>query len=291
VISSLRGRCPRPLDECAALHYSSKSSQSSQIILTKELFQRFLESRPPGISDRTIEAYHYTLDRFVGRPVTPESINQYLRSLKCRNGKLKFYSCLRALCNWLHQNEYIMNNPIQKLTPPKKQQRILSSINRDQLETLVNHCRCERDSVLISFLWYSGVRLSEATNVKTQDFNWDEGTVIVLGKGNKYRKALAGNGLVKEWFSKHNTFEISRGGIQTMLKRLARETRIQCNAHSFRRGFCVHQVRSGLSTRVTQALGGWESISMVERYSKSLTFDDAVSVYLNVNGNSEKVIA
>jgi len=76
-----------------------------------------------------------------------------------------------------------------------------------------------------------------------------------------------------------------------MLKRLARETRIQCNAHSFRRGFCVHQVRSGLSTRVTQALGGWESISMVERYSKSLTFDDAVSVYLNVNGNSEKVIA
>jgi S-adenosylhomocysteine hydrolase len=26
------------------------------------------------------------------------------------------------------------------------------------------------------------MRLSEAANVKAQDFNWDEGTVIILGK-------------------------------------------------------------------------------------------------------------
>ena len=62
---------------------------------------------------------------------------------------------------------------------------------------------------MVSLLWYSGIRLSEAANVKASDFNWDKGTVIVLGKGNRYRKALAGNGLVKEWFSKHDTFEIA----------------------------------------------------------------------------------
>jgi site-specific recombinase XerD len=129
------------------------------------------------------------------------------------------------------------------------------------------------------------MRLSECTNVKATDFDWNEGTVVILGKGNKYRKALAGNGVVREWFSKHDTFEVLRGGIQTMLKRLAKETGIPCNAHSFRRGFCVHQVKSGLSTRVVQALGGWEQISMVERYSKSLTFDDALSIYHKVNGD------
>lgn len=69
-----------------------------------------------------------------------------------------------------------------------------------------------------------------------------------------------------------------------MLKRLAKETGIHCNAHSFRRGFCVHQVKSGLSTRVVQALGGWETLDMVEHYSKSLTFDDALSIYHRVNG-------
>ena len=47
---------------------------------------------------------------------------------------------------------------------------------------------------------------------------------------------------------------------------------------------CVHQIKSGLSTRVIQALGGWETIAMVERYSKSLTFDDALELYKQVNG-------
>jgi site-specific recombinase XerD len=69
-----------------------------------------------------------------------------------------------------------------------------------------------------------------------------------------------------------------------MLKRLKAEIGIPCNAHSFRRGFCVHQVKSGLSTRVVQALGGWERIAMVEHYSKSLSFDDALESYYRVNG-------
>jgi len=64
-----------------------------------------------------------------------------------------------------------------------------------------------------------------------------------------------------------------------MLKRLKAEAGIPCNAHSFRRGFCIHQVKSGLSTRVVQTLGGWETITMVERYSKSLSFEEALGLY------------
>ncbi|MCK5592950.1 site-specific integrase, partial [Candidatus Bathyarchaeota archaeon] len=141
----------------------------------------------------------------------------------------------------------------------------------------------ERDKVTLNLLWYSGMRLSEAINAKSSDFNWSESTVTVLGKGNKYRKALAGNGLVRQWFSKHNSFELNKGGAQTMLKRLTAETDIHCNPHAFRRGFAVYQVKSGLSTRVVQALGGWETIAMVERYSKSLTFDDALQLYKQAN--------
>jgi site-specific recombinase XerD len=160
----------------------------------------------------------------------------------------------------------------------------LPAVSKEQLDTLLAHCHCERDKALISFLWHSGTRLSEAVNVKAKDFNWEEGTVVVLGKGNRYRKALAGNGIVRKWFSAHDSFEINKGGAQTMLKRLKAETGIQCNAHSYRRGFCVHQVKSGLSTRVVQSLGGWENLTMVEKYSKSLSFDDAVELYNKANG-------
>lgn len=149
---------------------------------------------------------------------------------------------------------------------------------------LFEDCHSERDKAFISLLWCSGMRLSEVVNAKASDFNWSEGTVTVLGRGNKYRKALAGNGLVRQWFAEHDSFELNKGGAQTMLKRLMAETGIQCNAHAFRRGFAVHQIKSGLSTRVVQALGGWETIAMVERYSKSLTFDDALQLYKQVNG-------
>ncbi|MFC1995948.1 tyrosine-type recombinase/integrase, partial [Chloroflexota bacterium] len=127
-------------------------------------------------------------------------------------------------------------------------------------------------------------RISEFVNIKTSDFNWEEGTVVVLGKGNRYRKCLAGDGLIRQWFSEHDSFEVTKGDAQTVLKRLKAESGVQCNAHSFRRGFCIHQVKSDLSTRVVQALGGWENITMVERYSKTLGFDDTLELYHKANG-------
>ena len=107
-----------------------------------------------------------------------------------------------------------------------------------------------------------------------------------MGKGNRYRKALAGNGIVQDWFSTHDSLEITSYGIQTMLKRLGITTGIKCNAHSFRRGFCVHNVKSGLSNKVIQSLGGWETPDMVSHYAASLTFDDALELYHKINDNS-----
>ena len=250
---------------------------------TTQLLGKFIISRPQGASSRSIESYHYTLDGFVGHPITTQGITAYLKSLTCNNGKAKFYSCLRALCNWLHQNGYVPSNPIKQVSPPKTQKRLLPAVSKEQFETLLNHCHCERDRALISLLWYSGMRISEAVNIKASDFNWEEGTVTVLGKGNRYRKCLAGNGLIRDWFNEHDSLEVTKGGAQTMLKRLKAESSIVCNAHSFRRGFCVHQVKSGLSTRVVQALGGWENITMVEQYSKSLSFDEALNLYNQIN--------
>ncbi len=174
---------------------------------TTGLLEKFIISRPQGTSVRTIEAYHYTLDGFVNYPITA--------------------------------------NPIKQVSPPKTQERLRLAVSKEQLNVLLSHCHCERDKALISLLWYSGIRILEAVNIKASDFNLEEGTVIVLGKGNRYRKCLAGNGIVREWFSTHDSFEINKGGAQTMLKRLKAESGIPCNAHSFRRGFCIHQVKSG----------------------------------------------
>jgi len=250
---------------------------------TKYLLDKFIKSRASGSSKKTLEIYQLTLGSFVCYPLTLEGINTYLNSLTCGNAKHNYYRCIKTLCRWLYLTDYLPTNPIEKVLPPRRQKKILPAISEEQLTTLVAHCLTERDKVTLNLLWYSGIRLSECANVKASDFNWSEGTVVILGKGNRYRKALAGNGIVKEWLSTHDSLGITPRGIQTMLQRLGQATSIRCNAHSFRRGFCIHQLKNGLSTRIVQALGGWDTISMVENYSKSLGFDEALSLYRQIN--------
>ena len=138
VISSLRGRCPKPLDECATNHTATKYSQQFKT----RLLDKFITFRPQGTSARSIEAYYYTLDGFADYPVIAQGINAYLNSLTCNNGKAKFYSCLRTLCNWLYQNGYTLGNPIKQVSPPRIQKRLLPAVSQEQLGVLLNHCHC-----------------------------------------------------------------------------------------------------------------------------------------------------
>ncbi len=189
-----------------AIALASNRSQK----FTNDLLDKFISSRASGTSPKTIGIYHLALDNFVGYPITPEGINAYLNSLTCGNAKHNYYRCIKTLCRWLYRTDQLATNPIEKVLPPRRQKRLLPAISKEQLGILVNHALTERDRVILNLLWYSGMRLSEAANVKAKDFNWEEGTVVILGKGNRYRKALAGNGIVRDWFTAHDSFEIAR---------------------------------------------------------------------------------
>jgi site-specific recombinase XerD len=280
-----------PTTSCLGSKHSSAelhppvASKCSQELFTSQLLNEFITSRSAGTSPKTVVHYHYALDRMIGYPLTPEGINDYLNNLPCHNGKHNYYRVIKNLCRWAYRCGRIANNPIENISPPKRQKKLLPAISKEQLDTILAHCNCERDKAILNLLWYSGMRVSECATVKAQDFNWEEGTVVVLGKGNIYRKALAGNGIVNDWFTRHDSFGITTRGIKTMIQRLSRESGIKFSAHALRRGMAIHNLKRGLSTRVVQALGGWETISMVERYSKSLTFDDALSVYSQMMTN------
>lgn len=254
-------------------------------MFTIQLLQKFITSRPSGTSPETIGIYHLALDRFIGYPITPEGINAYLNSLTCGNAKHNYYRVIKTLCGWLYHTDRIASNLIEKVLPPRRQKKLLPAISKEQPDILVSNAITDRDKVTLNLLWYSGMRLSEAANVRAQDFTWQEGTVLIFGRGSRYRKAIAGNGIVKQWFMEHDGLGIDPNGRQTMFQRLDKTTGIKCNPHSFRRGFCVHNVKSGLSNEVIQALGGWESPDVVSHYATSLTFDDAFQLYKQVNGS------
>lgn len=148
-----------------------KSSQK----FTKQLLDKFIDSRPEGCSNMTIQFYLYMLKNFVGYPLAVEGVNSFLKSLTCGNGKARHHQALKTLFLWLYRGDIIQDKVIDKVPTPKTQKRIMPAVSKEQLEVLLNYCHCERDKVLIALLWYSGMRISEAVSIRAGDFNWEEG--------------------------------------------------------------------------------------------------------------------
>jgi site-specific recombinase XerD len=216
-----------------------------------------------------------------------------LKSLKCGNGKHGYYRAIRAFCNWLYRNGHIKSNPIEHVDPPKQARKILPCLNEDQVEYLIEQADNIRDKAIISLFVDSGIRLSELVNIKMADIDWKDRTVTVIGKGNKQRKAPFGKrteelmnaylkvGRVKK-VSKNkyiNIWGMNRRGVQIMLYRLELKTGLHCNPHTFRRTFASNLHRHGLDVEHIMRLGGWESLDMVLRYTKSVKFEESLKLY------------
>jgi len=64
-----------------------------------------------------------------------------------------------------------------------------------------------------------------------------------------------------------------------MLRRLKQVTGLPCNPHTFRRTFACLLRKAGVDTMTIKELGRWESLEMVQRYTRSITFNDSLKFY------------
>ena len=64
-----------------------------------------------------------------------------------------------------------------------------------------------------------------------------------------------------------------------MLNDLEKETGLHCNPHTFRRNFACLLRKAGVDTMTIKDLGRWESLEMVQRYTRSITFEDSMKHY------------
>ena len=52
-----------------------------------------------------------------------------------------------------------------------------------------------------------------------------------------------------------------------------------CNQHTFRRTFASNLYRAGLDVEYIMRLGGWESLDMMLRYTRSVKFEESLRLY------------
>ena len=144
---------------------------------------------------------------------------------------------------------------------------------------------CIRDRSLLAD---TGLRRSEASNVKWKDIDHENDTIRVWGKGAKQRVVRYGpitRSILDQWRKESKPevdgplFGLKSTGLQHVLRRLEKQTGIRCNAHAFRRTFASESIRNGLNIFYVQSLLGHSSLAMTRIYAEQVGSEDAVKAY------------
>jgi len=91
---------------------------------------------------------------------------------------------------------------------------------------------------------------------------------------------------MREWLLQYQgngrLWDLKAWGIIEMLKQLRVKTGLPCNPHTFRRTFASLLAKRGIDSLHIMRLGRWESIAMVERYTRSVRFEDSLKLYSDI---------
>ena len=93
-----------------------------------------------------------------------------------------------AFFEWAAGEGYIEKNPCRPIKNIKYERIQKKPLTDIELERVRQACKTVREKALVEFLYSTGARVTEACTVKISDIDFVKGEVVVLGKGNKYRK-------------------------------------------------------------------------------------------------------
>lgn len=240
-----------------------------------------------GKSKKTIYQYDRAISRFakcIGKrfdQIGAYDIRYYLATEKDRGISSRTLETTRsyisAFFKWLMQEEAIEKDPSASIKPIKYVDVVRLPFNEVEIDTLRNAAVNVRDRAIIELLLSSGVRVSELTNLKVSDIDFNTLTVHVRnGKGGKdrvtYINAVAAKYLMEYLnrrkedceclFCNANHLPLNAGGVRSILKRLEAKSGVEnVHPHRFRRTFATNMSRRGMDIQDIRRLLGHSNIN------------------------------
>ncbi|MCD4814094.1 site-specific tyrosine recombinase XerD [bacterium] len=142
-----------------------------------------------------------------------------------------------------------------------------------------------RDRAMLEMLYATGMRVSELVTVVPGQIHWDEGYVLVKGKGRKERLVpigMAALAITRRYLEMRGTQAasvplflsrpgrgFSRVGFWKLLKRYARKAGITktISPHTLRHSFATHLLAGGADLRIVQEMLGHADIGTTQIYT------------------------
>lgn len=251
--------------------------------------------RLEGLSSKTLKNYRLflmKLNQFFTKPCSTISTMD-LRMFLALMGKDKqastvngYITSLKGFFGWLQNEEYILKNPAAKLKQTKVPRVILQGYKAENLEILRESCKTEREKALFELLDSTACRISELDNIRLEDINFAEQSIVVTGKGNKQRivyfstkaklhiKAYleTRKGESKALFiSEKAPYQpIKTRALQLIIQKIKARTNVteRVHAHKFRRTQATYLLNSGMTIQGVQKILGHTSPETTQRYAQ-----------------------
>ncbi len=261
-----------------------------------------------GLSTNTLEAYEMDLISFVDflesisiktlNDVSRDDVLQYLLAERERGMRDTTISrrlvSIRLFFSYLAKNKIIPNNITDIMDFPKITHFLPDFLTLEEVDDLINAVSGEdiyslRDKAIFEIIYSTGLRVSELTNLKTENILSEELCIRCIGKGGKERiipygeKARAvlqvymekARPKLQSESSKSFIFLTRTGGhmsrqrIWQIIKKYAIQAGIYKNIspHTLRHSFASHLLSKGGDLRVIQEMLGHSDIATTQIYT------------------------
>lgn len=275
----------------------------------KKGFKAFLQLEK-SLSAHSVEAYLRDIDKLTNylesneEDLSPADISlQHLQSfIQCigememaPTSQARIISGIKSFFKYCLLEQICTVNPTTLLPSPKTRRKLPDVLSFEEIELLIGHLDLSkaeggRNKAILETMYSSGLRVTEAINLKISCLYLDVGFIRVIGKGDKERLIPIGSDAIKFIKIYKDTIRIhqspakncedilflnnrgkglSRVMIFYIIKDLILKSGIKksISPHSFRHSFATHLVEGGADLRAVQEMLGHESITTTEIYT------------------------
>lgn len=200
---------------------------------------------------------------------------------------------IRGFFKYLMLEGVIKSNPAELLESPKLGKHLPEVLSVEEIDAMIAAIPSEkgealRNEAIIEMLYGSGLRVSELIDIRISRINFEEGFMIVEGKGSKERlvpispRAMQ---LATQWLEERSRMKVAPGAsdilflnrrgkpltrvmIFYIVKDLAERAGIKrpVSPHTLRHSFATHLLEGGANLRAIQEMLGHESVTTTEIY-------------------------
>lgn len=290
-----------------------------------EDFIDFLETEKK-YSENTLSSYTRDLEKFEAylknlhlnyRKLSYDDVTAYMLMLSKENLSSssinRHLSSIRSFYEFLLKKGIVTSSPFRLLKGPKKEKKLPNYLQYDEFLELIEACGETdlgiRNRMILELLFATGVRVSEAVNIKLSDIDFKNREIKIIGKGKKMRivyfnktcqevmskyvlesrQSLLKNKKCDYLLINHLGNSLTRRGVSDILDKLilSSSTKHKISPHTLRHTFATLMLNEGMDIREVQELLGHERLSTTNIYTH-VSNEELRRVYLNNHPRAHK---